>query len=155
MRKILNKVFASTIASILAVSAMPLSNVCADDEVDLKQLASSLGADKDHFSFVNFSLKDYSQDIADKYASRLTSLELTTSRSEWAQYYSMSGLCYGISALEVLTHNNVITPSQIQSGAGSLSEVRLDSNVKDALYYYQSSQYFQSAMFKDRPKEDG
>lgn len=118
-----------------------------NDFSELNALAESLGADKDHFSFVNFSLKDYSQDIADKYASRLTSLELTTSRSEWAQYYSMSGLCYGISALEVLTHNNVITPSQIQSGAGSLSEVRLDSNVKDALYYYQSSQYFQSAMF--------
>ena len=47
-----------------------------------------------------------------------------------------SGLCNGFAVLEVLNHNGVITPSDLQEGAETLKDVECTPYVNDALCYY-------------------
>ena len=136
MRKILNKAFASTIASILAVSAMPLSNVCADDEVDLKQLASSLGADTDMFNFPNYRGTDCSKELIERI------WEQWEGDADLHVKQCYAGLCNSFSVLEVLNHNGVISPNDLQEGAETLYDVEFTPYINDVMCYYSVMQGF-------------
>ena len=54
----------------------------------------------------------------------------------------MSGSDMGISLLEILSHNGVISPSDIQQGAESLSEITLNEEIDKVITAYQTTQCY-------------
>ncbi|WP_318744316.1 dockerin type I domain-containing protein, partial [Treponema sp.] len=115
----------------------------ADDVniTDLNSIASSLGADTDYMS-----IADYHHNYDD-----ITALMYKYTDYFWncsvleASYYPngvfskiiQSGSSIGISALEVLSHNKVIKPSDIQPGANTLNEISYNDDVDKIITSYQ------------------
>ena len=54
----------------------------------------------------------------------------------------MGGMCMGISSIEVLTHNGVISPSDIQPDAERLCDVERNQTTEHYIAMYQGSQLF-------------
>lgn len=118
-------------------------NSYADDVniTDLNSIASSLGADTDYMS-----IADYHHNYDD-----ITALMYKYTDYFWncsvleASYYPngvfskiiQSGSSIGISALEVLSHNKVIKPSDIQPGANTLNEISYNDDVDKIITSYQ------------------
>lgn len=137
------KRFLAAFLATVTLSTVSAVNISAEENVDLNALAVSLGADTDYLNFLNFILgHDFSEEIYMKYKENLTPIERSDELASWAAGNTFGGLCFGISAIEVLSHNGYISPSQIQKGAESLKDITLDENVKDILFYYQSLQFF-------------
>lgn len=108
---------------------------------DLKALASSLGSDTDYFNFPNYQPKTVSQEILDKLNS-CGEGTLENINAEGAFIGMSGGICHGFAALQVLTHNGIILPSDIQEGAETLNDIVFDDHVNDVLCYYAMMQCF-------------
>lgn len=103
---------------------------------DLKAIVSSLGGDTDAFNFTNYRPTDIGQDMIDW----LDSIGETDAASTLP--YLNGGLCNGFASLQVLVHNGIISPSDIQEGAETLNDIVLDDNVNDILCAYAMMQSF-------------
>lgn len=118
----------------------------AEDDTALYELASSLGADTDHLNIPNF--KHHVQDRAFAHEVYLRFLENCTNyeasnHPEGVLFMELSGgLCYGISAVQMLAHNGVISPSDIKDGAASLSEISYSPEADAVLSCYHASQVY-------------
>lgn len=97
---------------------------------DLYALASSLGADTDYFSFPNYRATEVSDELF-AYVKKNGQVN-----AEGAFQQCQAGLCNGFSVLEILCHNGVISPSDLQEGAETLNDISLDNFVNDMLCYY-------------------
>lgn len=118
-------------------------NSYADDVniTDLNSIASSLGADTDYMSIADYhhNYDDISA-LMDKYTDYFWNCSVLE-----ASYYPngvfskiiQSGSSIGISALEVLSHNKVIKPSDIQPGANTLNEISYNDDVDKIITSYQ------------------
>lgn len=126
----------SIITAIALLSALPISTVTAADETDLKQLASSLGADTDYFSFPNYRPTECSDELI------LDLAKTYQVNAEGAAQMAYQGLCNSFSVLEILNHNGVISPSDLQEGAETLHDVELTPYVNDVMVYYSAMQDF-------------
>lgn len=143
------KRFLATLIAAVTLSTLSAVNVSAEENIDLDVLAVALGADTDYLNFVNFALgHDFSEEIYLKYKENLTPIERTSYLDSWAASSTMGGLCFGISALEVLTHNGYISPSQLQEGAEHLNDIIVDADVKDLLFYYHSMQLHKNIQYE-------
>lgn len=98
---------------------------------DLYALAASLGADTNHFSFPNYVVTEGS----DKVTEMLEQVGVS-------YHGPLNGVCYGMSVLQVLTKNGIISPSDIQEGAETLDQITYDSDVNAILAYYSFTQLF-------------
>jgi len=117
--------------TIAIFSIIPEFNSFAEEK-KLKQIASSLGADTDYFNFVNYRPTECSDEMVDY----LKALHPSLDSGIALQMCNASGLCNGFAVLEVLNHNGVITPSDLQEGAETLKDVECTPYVNDALCYY-------------------
>lgn len=133
----------STLCSLLILTSFPLSNVYAEGNPDLQSLASSLGADTDHFSFKNYRGASISDEMLSVFKQKITPTEAMLNRPEKAVVSSKGGECNAMAILEILVHNGIISASDIQEGADFLCDITFDDKINDILTYYQMTQVFQ------------
>jgi len=118
-----------------------------EENSQLSQLASSLGADTDCLKITNYTLsKDYLQespeykkiyrDFCDK-ADNVTNIRC--SNSSTSLFYN--GVSFGIASLQTLAHNGLILPSDIQEGAEKMSDIVKDDKVDKLLQTYHIMQF--------------
>lgn len=142
-RRIFMKKILSVLTSFaLCVSASPLYSYADNVNItDLNSVASSLGADTDYLSIADYYHNyDDIPALMDKYTDYFWNCSVLE-----ASYYPngvfsnimKSGSSIGISALEVLSHNKVIKPSDIQTGANTLNEVSYNDDVDKIITSYQ------------------
>lgn len=138
MKKILSVLTSFT----LCTSISPLYSYADDVNItDLNSIASSLGADTDYMSIADYhhNYDDISA-LMDKYTDYFWNCSVLE-----ASYYPngvfskiiQSGSSIGISALEILSHNKVIKPSDIQPGANTLNEISYNDDVDRIITSYQ------------------
>lgn len=114
------------------------------ETTDLKSIASSLGADTDYLNVVNYrhddSERPVSWNVFTDYLWNLSVTEACYAPAETFSAISKSGSCLGISSLEVLSHNGVIKPSDIQSEASTLNEISYNNEIDRIITNYQCLQ---------------
>lgn len=96
------------------------STAAAENDTQLSTAASLLGAENYHFSFKNYTKNYLDTDII------------------------VSGCedqSYGISMLQILSHNGVFAISDIQEGAQSLSDIELTDELKELIESYQLTRF--------------
>lgn len=125
MKKIISVLMISAMAlsSIPLVSAPVVSNYSTTalaETGNLSSLASFLGADTAYFSFTNYTKKYLDTDMI------ITDCEDQS---------------YGISMLQILSHNGIFTVSDIQSGAENLSDVQFNSGLESLIESYQLTRF--------------
>ncbi|MDE5834550.1 MAG: hypothetical protein K2H26_03410 [Ruminococcus sp.] len=143
MKKIILTLVA-TVLSVSLIAGVPAVAVNVQDSIsvlaeeisattsnpDLYSLAYSLGADKDSFSFSDYT----AESISDELLERLKEEDMIGSSDFLGEF--QSGVYNGFAVLEVLNHNGVISPSDIQENAKTLRDISFDSRVNDILCYY-------------------
>lgn len=121
------KKFFSVLTALVILSSFPNTSYAAkEDNLELYNFAYSLGADKNYLAVTNYLHDDDHPVNPDSYYDYLCKCSLLE-----AKYYPnrvfnsivSTGSCVGISILEVLSHNGLIKPSDIQEGAATLSEI--------------------------------
>ncbi|MCM1132868.1 MAG: hypothetical protein NC340_05305 [Ruminococcus flavefaciens] len=124
----MKKLISALIISALTVSAVPFMQFSPTDNVitavaesgNLVSRASSLGADTDYFSFTNYT-KNYLD----------TDMIITDCEDQ----------SYGISMLQILSHNGIFTVSDIQEGAEYLCDVQFNSELEALIENYQLTRF--------------
>lgn len=129
------------ITAVALLAGMPVNSAYSADEEKnpLREFAKQLGWETDYFTFANFSTLVSNKKTEESYLEYLntcTNAEIVS--DPFDNYYNIlkSGRCMGISTLEVLSHNGIIKPSDIQPGSESLTDITLDNNVKDVVAKY-------------------
>lgn len=142
MKKMISVLSALTIA----LTAIP---TCAyakqSDDPELYELAYSLGADKDYLSIINYAHNEerpLNKECYADFLSKCSVIEAAYASEMKFNAISSAGLCAGISIIEVLSHNGVISPSDIKDGAASLSEITYDETVDKYITNYQAAQAY-------------
>ncbi len=112
-----------------------------DDVRELLELAFSLGALDDHLEIANHT--PVAGDTEPEEALRwlidnANNTELTSSLMPLLS----GGVCLGISVLEVLVHNGVISPSDIVEGAENLSDIQRSERTDNVVAAYHALQTF-------------
>ena len=147
-------------ASIIAANIMlsiPQTNVVAANDAgftiyssegnpNLNKMASSLGADTDCFNFANYNSSFVGDEMKNKFVKNITKIEAIINKIGNANDAMKGGECSGISILEILVHNGIISASDIQKGAENLVDITFDDSINDILSYYQMSQVY---MYQD------
>lgn len=138
------KKLTSILSAILLITSVVSSNVYADEteNPDLYAIASSLGADTDHFNFINYKATEISDEIWCEYRKKISPLESYIYIEKNAYQVGLGGECNGISIIEMLVHNGIISASDIQEGAEHLIDITFDDSVNDVLTYYQMTQIY-------------
>lgn len=115
------------------------------DDPQLYELAYSLGADTDYLGVMNYSHGTDNPATNEQYIDYLTKCSLLEvvydPRSSFSAATS-GGSCVGISALEVLAHNRVIKPTDIQEGAKTLCEIEYSKGIDKVITSYQTLQIY-------------
>ena len=142
--KILKKIL--SLFTIFALfSLMPVYDAVAE-EISLQQLASSLGADTDYFSFPNYRPTECSDELI-----KIINEQKQVDAEMGIKLCTSGGLCNSFAILEVLNHNGVISPSDLQDGAEKLYDVECTPYVNDVMCYYSVLQgfRFQDFVYKE------
>ncbi|MDE7365295.1 MAG: hypothetical protein K2N27_10535 [Ruminococcus sp.] len=125
----MKKIISTLMISAIALSSLPLMSAPVTDNYrtialaetnDLSSLASFLGADTAYFSFTNYT-KNYLD----------TDMIITDCEDQ----------SYGISMLQILSHNGVFAVSDIQQGAKNLADVQFDSELEALIESYQLTRF--------------
>ncbi len=137
----------SLLSALTMIAAFPLSTSANAQDTELAALADSLGAQTDCLMIPNFKYFDDenidpSTVIYDDFFRRCSVLEATYSPESQISSALLKGSDMGIAILEVLTHNGVITPDDIQKGADSLKDITRDDNTVRIIEGYQMQQAF-------------
>jgi len=132
----------STITALLILTSQPFITASAEENPDLNALASSLGADTDYLSVLNYkqSASTFNHECLKDFLDNCDILELAYAPSDTFGAAALSGCCYGISVLEVLAHNGVISPSDIMPGATCLRDITYSEEVDRLIVDYQAMQ---------------
>lgn len=125
----MKKIISVLMISAMALSSIPLmsapvtsnySTTALAETSNLSSLASFLGADTAYFSFTNYAKKYLDTDM------------IVTDCEDQS---------YGISILQILSHNGVFAVSDIQSGAKNLSDVQFNSEIESLIESYQLTRF--------------
>lgn len=142
MKKLLSILMALT----LLTTVTPANSYCAEaDDPELYELASSLGADTDYINIVNYNHDDEHPILWDTFTDYLWNCSLIESAYAAYDKFSIaatSGSCVGISLLEVLAHNGIIAPSDIENNANTLNEITYTSDIDRIITNYQCLQVY-------------
>ena len=117
----------------------------AEEQSELQKFASSLGADTDFLNIPNFAHGDESgrpipDGVYSEFISKCTNYEAGIWSEDKFEEALSNGACYGISLLEILSHNGIIKPSDIKPDAGTLSEISYSTDVDRFIVGYHASQ---------------
>lgn len=113
-----------------------------ETSTDLKAIASSLGADTDYLNIVNYRHSEEFPVQNDSYlnfVNNCTNFEARRSDILFSESVA-AGSCLGISILEILSHNGIITPSDIKEGAEFLNEIEYGAESDKYITAYQALQ---------------
>lgn len=138
------RLLAALMASVTLMSVSAV-NVKAEDSVDLKALASSLGADTDLLKIPNYYCDEerpVPESCYEDWLSKTTTIEYALSPQKKFNSAANAGHCLGISLIEALCHNGVISPADVQAGANTLSDVVYTEEVNKLLTDYQALQAY-------------
>lgn len=136
----------STLSSILILTSLISFSAYASEteNPDLYALASSLGADTDYINIVNYSYNDIDNPNVDFFYSEfLKNCSNCDAYTDSEYLFKMSlkaGVCMGISSLEILVHNGIISPSDIQPDAEKLCDVERNPKTEYYISQYQGNQ---------------
>lgn len=131
-----------TIPYVFCEPDMPDGRRKTTETPDLYALASSLGADTDYFNFPNYAPEKMNSETLLKFGSKINQIEATQNVFGQAVEAGSVGLCHGITLVQILTHNGVFLPSDIQEGAETLHDIQHNDDVQSVLCYYQMTQMF-------------
>ena len=123
------KKITAILSVVLLLSSQSMTIVNAEDNA-LKTFADSLGADTDSLKIINYIHDDEHpvyKESYEQYQENCTNVEKQIAYLEFSKRIS-SGMCLGISAIEILAHNGVLKPSDIKSGAEKLNEITYDKD---------------------------
>ena len=129
--------------AILSSTALTVPTVKAEGNPNLEEIAISLGADTDSFSIFNYAYTNESGDLKetyDYYYQNCPNTEAVTDAGKEYNSIIRGGYCWGFAALEVLAHNDIISPSDIQPEATTLNEIEKNEMLEKYLAYYQANQ---------------
>mgnify|MGYP003289895834 CR=1 FL=1 len=122
------KKLTSILSAILIITSAVSSNVYAveTENSDLYALADSLGADTDYLNIPNYVHNDSERPLNwayfDEFYKNCSNLDGAYAE-EGYKLTGETGSALGISIIEVLAHNGVISPSDILDGAKTLKEI--------------------------------
>ncbi len=140
----MKKTISSMLAALTLITAIPLSPAKAAENPDLQALASSLGADTDYLNIPNFVHDNKERRLLN---SSFLSYYYACNNYDALIYPDMyfaeslaGGVCFGISVLEILAHNGVISPSDILDGAEKMNEIQYSEPVDHFVTGYQAMQ---------------
>ncbi len=140
------KKLAALICSIMFICGTNNTLYAKAEEKSLSELASELGADVDYLNIANFSYRDNTNPNVDlfysEFFSKCSNCEAYNDSEYLYKMCIMGGMCMGISSIEVLTHNGVISPSDIQPDAERLCDVERNQTTEHYIAMYQGSQLF-------------
>ena len=75
-----------------------------------------------------------------EYLNRCSNVEAVDSPFERFRGAAQAGYCVGMSVLSILSHNGIITPNDISSGANYIYDIELDDDVLSSILAYQTQQ---------------
>ncbi|MDE7364420.1 MAG: hypothetical protein K2N27_05990 [Ruminococcus sp.] len=139
MKKLLTILLACT--SIL--SAMPIVASAENETAEIEALAESLGAYTDALYIKNYVHTDdlpISEESYTDYLKGCSPVEINGGGPVVYADFSntiSAGMCNGISFVEILAHNGVISPSDLDPNAETLSDITLTPTVDKYLTDYQ------------------
>lgn len=131
---------------VMLLNLSPFHSRSSESEKkDLNSLAESLGADTDFLNVVNYSHASddmVSEEVFQEYLDKCSLLEAVYSPIHHFNQTIISGSDMGISIVEILSHNGVISPNEIQKNAKKLSEVTFDEELDKLITTYQVTQSY-------------
>lgn len=142
----MKKLISALMAITMLITLTPTHSYCTEtDNPELYALADSLGANTDFLPILNYKHDENNPLTMEMYNEYLYKCSLLE-----AAYYPMDvftstvslGSCLGISLLEILSHNGVISPDDILEGAKTLSEISYNKDIDKIITSYQASQGF-------------
>ncbi len=130
----------SLFTALSMLTSLPISSVYAENEEssELKKLASSLGADTDYLAVANQFYYNGSPSLTTGgyyYKSCIPVEEYIETEEKMAAYSDTS---FGLSVMEILTHNGLISAGNIKAGADSLNQINNVSDIKETMLGYQN-----------------
>ena len=136
-----------TVATLLSAFPSEYVQASEDEAPELYAAARSLGSETDCLKIANYA-HDYSEKdeypITDEdyltFLKKCSILEGIYAPVENFSSLAFSGSCLGVSLVEILTHNGLISPSDIQEGAKTLSDVMYSKEVDRIISGYQWAQ---------------
>ena len=138
---------------IITLFLLPLnySAIHAEDNVDLKEIASSLGADTDYLNLINYPRDEehpVSRSDFEEYEKNCSKYEWFNSLTNFSSGVS-NGACLGISLIEILGHNNVISPSDIKPDAKVMKDITYSKEIDHFITCYSALQaYFELGTYR-------
>lgn len=139
MKKLLTILLACT--SVL--SAMPIVANAENETAEIEALAESLGAYTDALYIENYVHTDdlpISEESYIDYVKKCSPIEINGGGPVVYTEFSSTingGMCNGISLVEILAHNGIISPSDLDPNAETLSDITLNPTVDKYLTDYQ------------------
>ena len=131
------------------ISGLPQFTTFSADNPDLKGLASSLGADTDYFNFVTYVSDSVKDDYITKFNKNCSDIDNYKVVMLQMAKIAASGHCYGMAVLQVLVHNGIIKPSDIQEGAETIHDIQFNDDVNGIISYYAATQLYQEKELSD------
>ncbi len=139
------KVIVSVIFSAFMLNLQATAYAEEFENPDLQALASSLGADTDFLNIPNY-YHDEERPVPDEcyfnWLSKTTNTEFADYPQEKFNSVVNSGNCVGISLVEILCHNGIISPLDIAENAKKLSDIEYSADVNKLLTEYQALQLY-------------
>lgn len=142
MKKLLSFFMGLTILTAL----IPFYSYSAEsDDPELYAFAETLGADTDFLAIVNYKHGEdnpLTTEMYNEYLYKCSLLEASYYPQDVFISATGGGSCLGISLLEILSHNGIISPDEIVYGAENLSEISLNNEVDKIIVSYNALQTF-------------
>lgn len=150
MKKMISVLSALTIA----LTAIPTyAYAKQSDDPELYELAYSLGADKDYLSIINYSHNEerpLNKSCYEDFLSKCSIIEAAYGSENKFKALTSIGTCMGIAMIEVLSHNGIISPSDLKDGVASLKEITYDEDIDKYLTNYQAVQAYSELNMYDQ-----
>lgn len=149
----MNKKLVSVFLSLSVLASLPLNVTLTSyaenivENPDLKALADSFGAGTDCLNVQNYITGDMEHPVIQQsvkdFLSNCSNIYFTLSPKE--SFYSSlkGGSCVGISLIEILAHNGLISPSDIKPDAEYLKDISYTADVGKFITDYQVLQCHQ------------
>ena len=136
-----------SLLSAVCLSLFPFSTAYAEGDGGpdpIYEAVKQFGSETDYLTYVNYSSLVKAEKESNKaYADFLDRCSDSELFEEPAKKYTdtmFAGRCLGISLLEIMAHNGLIRPSDIQEGAVNMTDIELDDTARYYTDYYQSVQ---------------
>ena len=148
------EIIAVTTTAVTAFSGISTMSVRAVDktestETTVSEIASSLGADTDYFNFVNYVSNSVKADYIAEFNKNCSDIDNYRGVMPQMTKIAASGHCYGMAVLQVLVHNGIIKPSDIQEGAETIHDIQFNDDVNGIISYYAATQLYQEKELSD------